>query len=231
MWPASFGALALLAAAVAVRSELPRTPVWLAAGMAGSAALAPYVKDALSRAHERYTAQRKLLTQHFLVNARGEPHRVRDLADPLRLGVHRAADLADADATTRLHLLGLPERVPLYVPRDCDATVDRALAAGGLVLLEGPSASGKSRTAYEAMRRCLPDRILLVPNAAGSLRELVDSGYELRDAVIWLDDLERFLGPSGLDIHLLHRICPPMGDRKTWSSSPPCVQRSAGTSS
>jgi hypothetical protein len=144
---------------------------------------------------------------------------VSDVHNPIALGVHPAADLSDPDTSAEMGvagLRGLPSRVPVYVPRDLDAKLDtalaRALAQGGLVLLHGDSTAGKSRTAFEAMRR-LPGRLwLLVPRQRGSLRALLDGGIKLRDVIVWLNDLERYLGVDGLDVGLLRRLI--SGDRR-----------------
>jgi hypothetical protein len=100
--------------------------------------------------------------------------------------------------------VNLPARVPVYVPRDLDARLDAALARGGLVLLRGDSTAGKSRAAYEAMRRLPGDRFVLIPTQRTSLRALRDAGMTFRDTVVWLNDLEGFLGPGGLDTGVLH---------------------------
>src|SRR6266536_30429 len=71
--------------------------------------------------------------------------------DPVALGVHPAADLGTQQAGEGR--LDLPDRVPVYVPRDRDAEVDAALARGGVVVLVGDSPAGKSRAACEAVRR------------------------------------------------------------------------------
>ena len=52
----------------------------------------------------------------------------------------------------------------------CDNVNDRlraALQPRRLVLVVGPSKSGKTRTAFEAARRCWPQARLLVPTPAG----------------------------------------------------------------
>jgi len=117
------------------------------------------------------------------------------------LGVHPAAQ-------TGIHSAGqddLAEQPP-YVPRDQDAELDDALRRGGLVIVEGRSAAGKSRTAAEALRRVAAGRPLLVPADSATLRALAEAGEHLSRAVVWLDDLESFLGPDGLDVHLLNRL-------------------------
>lgn len=122
---------------------------------------------------------------------------IRPLAesDPLELGVHR---------TSRLE--GAPP-LPAYVPRDADSTVSAQLAeareTGGFVLLVGESTAGKSRCAFEAVRRELPDHWIVAPPAASDLSpvlahvSLPRPGH--RRWVLWLDDLDRFLLPGGLD--------------------------------
>ncbi|MER5431356.1 SEL1-like repeat protein [Streptomyces sp. NPDC002588] len=98
---------------------------------------------------------------------------------------------------------------PVYVPRDCDAELDRAVAGGGLVIVEGRSAAGKSRAAAESMRRVAAGRQLLVPADNASLAALAEPSGSLRDAVVWLDDLERFWNERGLTAHLFNRLAPP----------------------
>ncbi|GAA1313130.1 tetratricopeptide repeat protein [Saccharothrix xinjiangensis] len=115
----------------------------------------------------------------------------------LELGIKPAVDTSEEG--------GLD--LPPYVGRDVDEDLEWAVAEGGLVLLHGRAAAGKSRTAVEALRRLRPDNPLLVPEDGAKLRELADL-VDLADAVIWLDDLERYLGPGGLDLGLLQRLCP-----------------------
>ncbi|WP_086855983.1 ATP-binding protein, partial [Amycolatopsis lexingtonensis] len=99
--------------------------------------------------------------------------------------------------------------LPPYVARDIDEDLEWAIHAGGMVLLHGPAAVGKSRAAAEALRRLRPDHKLLVPDSGPALRAIVDAGVDLADTVLWLDDLERYLSAAGLDVGLLQRLCPP----------------------
>ncbi|MFJ6842710.1 hypothetical protein ACIQRE_08565 [Streptomyces griseoluteus] len=83
---------------------------------------------------------------------------------------------------------------------------------GGLVLLVGESTAGKSRCAFEAVRRELPDHWIIAPPAASELSlvlshvSLAGSGSGRRRFVLWLDDLDRFLLPGGLDQGMLSAL-------------------------
>ncbi|WP_410644977.1 hypothetical protein [Amycolatopsis sp. lyj-346] len=53
--------------------------------------------------------------------------------------------------------------MPAYVGRDVDTSLDEAFEGRGVVLLHGRAATGKTRTAAEAARRCCPAHTLVVP--------------------------------------------------------------------
>lgn len=121
--------------------------------------------------------------------------------DALGLGVHRAR-AGDTDTST----------LPPYVRRDVDGQVrDRLRAAaesGGFVLLTGDSTAGKSRTALEAARAVLSGHLLLAPPWDADLRLLrrpVGAPAYGRH-VLWLDDLEHYLRPDGLEPSLLSSL-------------------------
>ncbi|WYB29909.1 hypothetical protein V6574_07010 [Streptomyces sp. SM1P] len=118
-------------------------------------------------------------------------------ADPLELMVHRARTDDEGNA------------VPPYIPRDIDPpvrdAVHRAGESGGVVLLVGDSTAGKTRCAYEAMTAVLPDHLLVLPRDVTELPEAValavrTSGADER-CVLWLNDMERYLGPGSLSLH------------------------------
>jgi CHAT domain-containing protein/tetratricopeptide (TPR) repeat protein len=101
-----------------------------------------------------------------------------------------------------------------YVARDVDGELEDALRTKPFVLLIGDSKAGKSRTAFEAARRVLSDRKLVVPQGgqAGALSSLF--GFDpLADlsapldgsepTLLWLDDLDRYLGSGGLEPRML----------------------------
>ncbi|MFJ5234097.1 hypothetical protein ACIQBJ_29850 [Kitasatospora sp. NPDC088391] len=117
--------------------------------------------------------------------------------DALVLGVHPAR-ASDAGAA-----------LPPYVLRDSDrglaARAKHAAAHGGLVLLVGDSTAGKTRSALHAVRRCMPEHRLYAPPRGAALSRLPGAlrSSGVGRVVLWLDDLERFLGADGLDPALL----------------------------
>jgi tetratricopeptide (TPR) repeat protein len=155
-------------------------------------------------------AARRLLQAHCRIDEKsGQLPRVSALMDPIAMGVHPATPIAEIDADLKggpeppAAATDPPARVPVYVPRDLDTKLQDALAQGGLVLLHGDAAAGKSRAAYEMMRRLLNDRRVLIPTGRGSLRALRAAGCQFQDTVVWLDNLEGYL-LDGLDTGLLH---------------------------
>lgn len=92
--------------------------------------------------------------------------------------------------------------LPTYVPRAHDEQVRnwlRMLVEGGgtqLLMLRGGSCTGKTRTAFEAVREVMPDWRLVYPKTAQAVVELL-SGVPLAErTVLWLDDLHRLLAES-----------------------------------
>jgi hypothetical protein len=75
------------------------------------------------------------------------------------------------------------------------------------VLLVGGSSVGKTRSAYEAIHDRLPDWWLLLPRAepgVPDLRELAEAPAPR--TVVWLDELQRYLGPHGLTADTVRRL-------------------------
>jgi hypothetical protein len=232
-WWLAGGLLVLVAAAVVVLAVWERPPGWLrgsrglvVAGLdwlrehwlssAGLGVVAGFAGVAATllvfwwqRRGEAAAQQARLLRAHCRLDERSRwLPRVSTQTDPVALGVHPATPVAklsvEAGLKPSMAQAELPARVPVYVPRDLDARLDAALARGGLVLLHGDSTAGKSRAAYEAMRRLPGDRFVLIPNERGSLRALRDAGFTFQDTVVWLNNLEGFLGSGGLDKGVLH---------------------------
>ncbi|MPY56347.1 tetratricopeptide repeat protein [Streptomyces spongiae] len=97
---------------------------------------------------------------------------------------------------------------PPYVPRlKEDRELEEALRERSFVVLTGDSKAGKSRTLIEVLRRALAPgtRIVVprpIPSAPGDLASLpLPTGGD--DAVLWLDDIDEYLRPGGVDTRVI----------------------------
>ncbi|MFE2473185.1 SAV_2336 N-terminal domain-related protein [Streptomyces mirabilis] len=104
---------------------------------------------------------------------------------PLSLGVHPSELAGDA-----------ADQIPTYVEREHDAPLRDIVHPGfrqerrTVVVLVGNEGSGKTRSAWEAVRRLPDDWVLWAPPTVQDL----EKGMPLirPRTVVWLDDLERF---------------------------------------
>ena len=113
---------------------------------------------------------------------------VRDLRDPVALGVHPAATLGTS----------LSDRLPPFVTRQFSSELGQVLKQDRFVLLVGESTAGKSRAAYEMMRAELPGYRVVQPTRRDGVLAAAACAAATPRTVLWLDDLERFLGSGGL---------------------------------
>jgi hypothetical protein len=149
---------------------------------------------------QRSDAARRLPASLEISTASGRFPAVRDLSDPVAVGVHPAA---------AVELEGAVDRVPPYISRDVEPELHAALRRGGLVLVVGESTAGKTRMAFEAMQMLLGRCRFAAPSSREALPELLEAMGRTGDYVVWLDDLERFLGPGGLTLSVLQRLLSP----------------------
>ena len=135
------------------------------------------------------------LDERCLVLPGGQLPKIGQVGDPILLGVHPSSSIqGDIPVPGGGPLL---ERVPAYVPRDADDELRQRVAIGGFVLVVGDSSAGKSRAAYEAIT-ALPDHALIVPQNRDSVAMAISKAASTRRCVLWLDDLENYLGTGGL---------------------------------
>jgi tetratricopeptide (TPR) repeat protein len=110
-------------------------------------------------------------------------------ARPRRLGVHAA-----------IQVDGGADELPTYVPRDRDVELRAALAIGAehgcFMLLVGGSSVGKTRTLYEAVLATLPDWWLVHPDRDDPERLRALAAGPTPRTVVWLDELQRYLGAA-----------------------------------
>ena len=102
---------------------------------------------------------------------------------------------------------------------ELDAGLRRALEAcaqhtlaGRMILVFGDSGAGKSRAAVEALQRheTLRARRVLVPGWNRPISDLADAGVDgrldLRDCVLWLDDVHHYIEGAGLERSVAARL-------------------------
>ncbi len=117
----------------------------------------------------------------------------------LSLGVHRTRSVAGSPV------------FPTYVERDIDAELaDRAedIITGGMLLITGDSTSGKTRTAYNFIQRFMAHHRVYAPspgNRLSTLPHLLRSS-KVGPFLLWLDDLDGYLGKGGIDPSLVEAL-------------------------
>ena len=203
--------LATVAAASAVLAPGVTTSVPILATMAGTVALGSAVWGLVAKRLERADQRHELMWSAVgssSLTTNGRLPRVRDVQDPSWLGIRPAA----LGKSISSHLPSLQERVPSYVPRDVDEELTSILKRTNFILIVGDSAAGKSRTAFEIMSALFPKHRLIAPADQAALKKLEGVVLTQSRCVLWLDDLERYLGPGGLSRTLLASI---LGNSRT----------------
>jgi tetratricopeptide (TPR) repeat protein len=204
--------VALVVAAPGVLAAAKVTSPWALGGATAAAAvvaaLGAVTQDRYLRHAQRRDERKFTLQDGCLVLPGGDLPRVRDITDPVRIGVHKAAPAtgpatAEGAPSTAGHA---PAHAPAYVPRDVDGELRERLRTGGFVLLTGDSTAGKSRAAFEAMTAMLPDHLLLWPAGRDAVAAAFARAAETRRCVLWLDDLEGYLGNGGVTATQIDRL-------------------------
>ena len=157
------------------------------------------VIGALGEAAESWLTRRSQQAALLRLSTDGRPRRVRDVEDPIRLGIHPAVELRDA--------IDRSQRLPPFIRRDITEQLETSVKRGsGFVLLVGESTAGKTRSAYEAMRKLLPDYRLVLPDSRQALVSLHPQICRSRRIVVWLDELDRYLGIDGLTPRMVEQM-------------------------
>lgn len=193
-WWLLFGAAGVTAAASVVSSSLPAAVASSLLAIAGAVLGVQSLRSATvldSEAERRQQARDELLT-----GPHGRLPKVSEITDPILLGVHRAARVPGSTV----------DSLPVFVRRDRSSDVEHALRDGTFVLVTGESTSGKSRAAFEAMRARLPNYAIVRPASRAAVRSVLLATQRERRCVVWLDDLERYLGAGGMTAHLLYKM-------------------------
>jgi eukaryotic-like serine/threonine-protein kinase len=183
----------VIAAAVLAGLSAVLAKQWLPGAVAGGVAAAAAVVGGVWVAHgslllQARDARRGVLSAEVWTSGSRRLPRVRELNDPIALGVHPAAGSRESQF----------DRVPPFIRREVDGELLVALRQVRFVLLVGESTAGKSRLAYELVRAELPDHRIVIPERRESALAAAELAAAEPRCVLWLDDLERFLGSGGL---------------------------------
>jgi len=207
MWRRNRGWWLVVAAAVvgavvsAAAKALPATMSAIAVAVVGAVVAVLSGRGTAVLAEQ--VQQSRQAGRDLFVDARGRLPRVCDIGDPVTVGVHPAAALPSRAATS--------SRPPAFVRRDRSVEMDDAVRHGGFILVVGESTAGKSRAAFEAVRTCLADYLFIRPADRACVPAALAASQRVRRCVVWLDDIEQYLGSPGLTPHLLSRL---LGDGK-----------------
>ncbi|MCZ0990750.1 hypothetical protein O1M54_43620 [Streptomyces diastatochromogenes] len=193
-----------IAETAALDDSLPGAPSRDTVGRLLTGAKLPGLHDAesvtavLARLMDRDPAETVVRIRELWIEAKERPGRPRtaEAWGAARLGVHHAVDVDGAGF----------DRLTPYIERTHDETVRERLrcARGGeavLAVLVGQSSTGKTRSAFEAVRIELPDWPVLFPSGPRELLDWVAGDAVDAGSVIWLNETQRYLtGPAGEDV-------------------------------
>ncbi|MFF3720879.1 tetratricopeptide repeat protein [Streptomyces erythrochromogenes] len=206
-WPAYVGAVGLGAAALALAS------LWTSGAWATGIGAAVTTFSGLVA--ERLQPQRGAAggdataagADALLRTATGRIPTLRQVDRPEPAGAHHAdGHPADGGRT--------PAAPPAYIRRDVEPQLREALGRAGFVLLVGESTAGKSRLAHEMARALFPGHAFVRPLGRAALPQALRVAGTRRRAVLWLDDLEEFLGAGGLTTAMLAALSAPAPGRR-----------------
>ena len=93
-----------------------------------------------------------------------------------------------------------------YIERDKEAEVCAHLRARRPVLLVGSSMVGKTRMAAEVVKSLFSAWPVVIPDGKTALAALNSTDVQLRDTVVWLDDIDRLIGADGITDGTVRRL-------------------------
>ncbi|WP_449350184.1 tetratricopeptide repeat protein [Streptomyces shaanxiensis] len=126
----------------------------------------------------------------------GQAQKIADSRQRVALSIHASIPLPeDADPI-------LSGSLPEYITREIDADVRAWIRghakSGGLIVLVGEAAAGKTRCLFEALRTTVPDWPMPDVETGAQLNALVRNGVDLSRTVLWLDELQNFFADEVL---------------------------------
>jgi eukaryotic-like serine/threonine-protein kinase len=193
--------MAAVSAVIGLLAALWGSEAWAGVLGAAVAAVVSAVAVGVQTEMQRHAESARLRPRALdIPSPEGRFPLVRDMYDPIAVGVHPAETIEHGGAI---------DRVPEYVTRDMEPHLHAALRRGGFVLLVGESTAGKTRAAFEAVQLLHPDYHFAAPSMREAVEVLLNDWGAVRRCIVWLDDLERFLGPGGLTTSTLRSLLLP----------------------
>lgn len=166
------------------RAWLPISVV--AAALAASARL---LLDAFTRAKQEKLDSARVLRQHTQQSSSS------------RAELPMVREVSLSTLRTHTSVIDIP-----FIERDETETLRCFLQSSSPVLIIGPSMVGKTRLAAETVRYLYPEWPILIPESRNSLTALDAADMSISNTVVWLDDIERFLGVDGITPGGLQRL-------------------------
>ena len=111
------------------------------------------------------------------------------------------ADAAGLEARVHQTILPIP-----YIHRDEEESIRAHLRARRPVLLIGSSMVGKSKMAARVIVDEFSSWPVAIPDSKTAIADLDSKDVTLQDSVIWLDDIDRLIGPGGITDGALRRL-------------------------
>jgi tetratricopeptide (TPR) repeat protein len=129
--------------------------------------------------------------------------RIRESRSRIALNIHPAIGLPG-------HYPDLSAEFPEYVARAIDedlrSWIRSRVPVGGLVVLVGDAAAGKTRCLFEALNVEVPDWKMPYLDGGADIAATVQEGADLASTVLWLDDLQNFFADGSLTAGTVQRL-------------------------
>lgn len=94
---------------------------------------------------------------------------------------------------------------PVFPREQHQDRIRSELSRSGAVVVLGDALSGKTHLAIEAVRDLYGDKFFMPPGDGQPLTQLLDQAAAVGDAVVWLDDLQRYLSAESPSMAALRR--------------------------
>lgn len=184
-----FVVLAIVLAVVAVVVERWGGPSWVLMALGVTIAIGTVMQDrALSKAKQRDERGELTAGSTSTAHPDGTLEKVNQVSAE-RMGIH-------------------PSRIKIdYLRRDAESKLVRLLGEGRPTLVVGHSMVGKTRMSAQVLAEHFPNHELICPSVPGGLAVLMAGRAQPREgAVVWLDDLNRYLTDDGFRVEWLDRM-------------------------